>query len=150
MIIEWCPRNNKHHKEKTRQDKNIEIRWLSLQVWYVRAWSSWKEMEMTLSSSWFKMDDDDDDICKYYFGCDFLDCCPHLYSDNLKCFGCYILWPSSGVPCLSECRNHSTWKIFFKVWQLIKQGIQELWRFYFELWRHCFSCWSIWAASQDW
>ena len=34
------------------------------------------------------------------------------------------------VPCLSEYRNDSTGEIIFKVWLLIKQGIQELWRSY--------------------
>ena len=36
----------------------------------------------------------------YYFGCNYLNCCPHLY--------CGILQPSSGASCLSEHRNHST------------------------------------------
>ena len=34
-------------------------------------------------------------------------------------FGRCILWPSSGVPCLSGHRNNSTWEIIFKVWPLI-------------------------------
>ena len=37
-----------------------------------------------------------------------------------------ILQPSSGVPCLSGHRNDLTWGIIFKVWLLIKQGIQEI------------------------
>ena len=45
-------------------------------------------------------------------------------------FGHCILWPSLGVPCLSEYRNDSTWEIIFKVWLLIKQGVQKLWRSY--------------------
>ena len=43
-------------------------------------------------------------------------------------FGCCTLQSSSGVLCLSEYRNDSTWEIIFKVWLLIKQSIQEIWR----------------------
>ena len=39
-----------------------------------------------------------------------------------------ILRPSSGVPCLSGHRNDLTWEIILKIWLLIKQGVQELWR----------------------
>ena len=45
-------------------------------------------------------------------------------------FGRCVLQPSSGDPCLSGHRNDSTWEIIFKVWLLIKQGIQKLWRSY--------------------
>ena len=41
-----------------------------------------------------------------------------------QCFDCCILQPSSGVPCLSGYINDSTWEIIFKVWLLIKQGIE--------------------------
>ena len=47
---------------------------------------------------------------------------------SLRLFGRSILRLSSGVPCLSGHRNDSTWKIIFKVWRLIKQYVQELWR----------------------
>ena len=39
-----------------------------------------------------------------------------------------ILRISSGAPCLSGHRNDSTWEIIFKIWLLIKQGVQELCR----------------------
>ena len=45
-----------------------------------------------------------------------------------QCFRRYILWPSLGVPCLSGHTNDSIWEIIFKVWLLIKQSVQELWR----------------------
>ena len=47
-----------------------------------------------------------------------------------QCFSHCILQPSSGILCLSGHRNDSAWEIIFKVWLLIKQGVQEIWRFY--------------------
>ena len=47
-----------------------------------------------------------------------------------QCFSHCILQSSSGVLCLSGHKNDSTWEIIFKVWLLIKQGIQEIWRCY--------------------
>ena len=56
----------------------------------------------------------------------FSGCCPHLYCGKLEHNdGCSILWPSSSVPCLSGHRNNSTWEIIFKVWLLIKHGVQQ-------------------------
>ena len=43
-----------------------------------------------------------------------------------QCFSCCILWPFSGLPYLSGHRNDSTWEIIFKVWLLVKQGVQEI------------------------
>ena len=48
----------------------------------------------------------------YYFGIDFLDCCPHLYCVELKQrFGRSILRSSLGVLCLSGHRNFSIVKL---------------------------------------
>ena len=45
-------------------------------------------------------------------------------------FGRCILRLSSGVPCLSGHRNDSTGEIILQLWLLIKQGVQEIWRWY--------------------
>ena len=45
-------------------------------------------------------------------------------------FGRCILRPSSGVPCLCGYGNDLTGEIIFKVWLLIKQDVQETWRYY--------------------
>ena len=68
----------------------------------------------------------------YYFACDFFWLLSSflLWRVETQHFSHYILQLSSGFPCLSVHRNDSTRKIFFKVWLLIKQGVQELWRSY--------------------
>ena len=71
-------------------------------------------------------------LMRIYFGCDFLDCCLHLYCDKLKYN--FLLTVSSSLPqmffCLSEKTNNSNWEIILKVWLLIKWGVWELWRSY--------------------
>ena len=41
-------------------------------------------------------------------------------------FDCCILQSSSGVSCSSRYGNDSPWEIILKVWQSIKQGVQEI------------------------
>ena len=51
----------------------------------------------------------------YYFGCDFQDCCPQLYCDDLKqCFSCCILQPSTGVPVYLSIEMIQPGKSFLK------------------------------------
>ena len=45
-------------------------------------------------------------------------------------FSCCILQPSPGIPCFSGYSDDSAWKIILKVFMLIKQGVQEIWRCY--------------------
>ena len=81
--------------------RNVEYPFIAISHGSTQAWSrsTWKD--------------------KLNFVCDFSDCCLHHFC----CFDCCILWPFSGVPCLSGYGNHSVWEIICKVWLLIKRGV---------------------------
>ena len=49
----------------------------------------------------------------------------------MQCFGCCILQPSSGIPCLSGHRNNSTWWIIFKI--KFQKWFQKLNHFYAQI-----------------
>ena len=66
----------------------------------------------------------------YYFGYDFSDCYPHFYCGKLKHNVSASVFPSLFQVSIVYQWNDSTWEIIFKVWLLIKQGVQELWRSY--------------------